>query len=85
MISEYLNTLKLYVNSHDELITNLYKSQLIKLPVRLGTVDFHKMCEKVRINGETKDRLSKTCLDTIMQSYFAMREKIHNQEAIINN
>ena len=72
--SESVNTLTLYVNSHDQLITNIYKSQLIKLPVRLGTLAFHKMCEKDSSN------LSKICVDIIMQSYFAMKEKISNQE-----
>jgi hypothetical protein len=44
------NTLKMLnirINSHDNLILNLYYDQLIKLPIRIGTLDFFKI---------TKDR-----------------------------
>lgn len=36
--------LELYVDSHDKLVSNLYKNDLINLPIRLGTLDFHLMC-----------------------------------------
>lgn len=60
------------MDSHDQLIVNLYKKELIMLPIRLGTLDFHLMCQKV---GDT-DKLSNLSNDSIMQSYFAMLEKI---------
>lgn len=41
-----INTLKLLnirINSHDNLILNLYYDKLIKLPLRIGTLDFYKI------------------------------------------
>lgn len=42
------------MNSHDKLIENHYKKEIIMLPTRLSTVDFHKMCEP----GERDHRLT---------------------------
>ncbi len=55
-----------YQTALDKLITNLYRKELIQLPIRLGTVDFHRMCVK------GKEQLSAISNDSIMQSYFAM-------------
>lgn len=65
-VSGNFKRLSLYIDSHDKLITNLYKQELIMLPIRLGTVDFHRMC----VPGQ--DKLSMVSNDSVMQSYFAM-------------
>ena len=66
----------LYINSPDQLILKLYQKELIQLPIRLGTIDFHLMC----VPGQ--DKLSNLSNDSIMQSYFAMTEKIRNRKEI---
>lgn len=45
------------------------------LPIRLGTVDFHLMCDEVPDEldpQQTHRRLSEISKDSIMQAYFAM-------------
>lgn len=39
------NVLTMYVNSHDNLIKNTYKSELVELPIRVGTLDFYKIAD----------------------------------------
>lgn len=36
-----------YVLSHDNLILELYYNSVLRLPVRLGTLEFHKLGKKV--------------------------------------
>ena len=60
-----INTLKMLnmrVNSHDNLILNLYHHRLIKLPLRIGTLDFYKI---------SKDRPDLE--DTILQAEEVVR------------
>jgi hypothetical protein len=78
LVQKVYKQVQSYVDSHDELIMNLYKKELILLPIRLGVVDFHKMC--VPANG--KNALGEKSNDSVMQSYFLMKEKIENFEAI---
>lgn len=66
LIKKNSKQFQLYMDSHDRLITNLYKKELIMLPIRLGTVDFHKMCLP------NEDKLSEITNDSIMQSYFVV-------------
>lgn len=66
LIKKNSKQFQLYMDSHDQLITNLYKKELIMLPIRLGTVDFHKMCLP------NEDKLSEITNDSIMQSYFVV-------------
>ena len=40
--------LNLYINSHDNLITKLYKKELIQMPIRYSTLDFHLMTKKIK-------------------------------------
>lgn len=72
LLTDNSKKLSLYVDSHDQLIINLYKKELIMLPIRLGTLDFHLMCVK---DGDS-DKLSNLTNDSIMQSYYTMLEKI---------
>lgn len=46
-IARRLNVLELYVNSHDNLIRRIYEKELTLLPVRLGTLDFSAIQEKI--------------------------------------
>lgn len=39
--------LETYVLSHDNLILELYYKELLRLPVRLGTLEFYKLGRKV--------------------------------------
>ena len=54
--------LNMRVNSHDNLILNLYYDRLIKLPLRIGTLDFYKI---------SKDRPDLE--DTILQAEEVVR------------
>lgn len=65
-VTENSNRMSLYIDSHDKLIAKIYQKELIMIPIRLGTVDFHLMC----VPGQ--DKLSKISNDSIMLSYFAM-------------
>jgi hypothetical protein len=45
-LAKRLNILKMLnvrINSHDNLILHLYYDKLIKLPIRIDTLDFHKI------------------------------------------
>jgi hypothetical protein len=41
-----LRMLNIRINSHDNLILHLYYDSLIKLPLRIGTLDFFKINKK---------------------------------------
>ena len=44
-IEDRLKVLDLYINSFDNLITNIYKEELTILPIRIGTLDFSKISD----------------------------------------
>lgn len=46
LIQAKLNMLQLYVNSHDNLIIKIYRRELIQMPIRFDTLDFHLMTQK---------------------------------------
>lgn len=42
-IDEKIKILTTFINSHDNLIQDLYQNNSLMLPIRLGTLDFHKI------------------------------------------
>jgi len=48
--AEFLKLLSTRIECHDNTIMYYYKDQTIKLPVRLGTLDFYKIVESKQQN-----------------------------------
>jgi hypothetical protein len=42
-IDEKIKILTTFINSNDNLIQDLYQNNTLMLPIRLGTLDFHKI------------------------------------------
>ena len=70
VLAEKMARVNVYVNSHDNLISGIYKKELAKLPIRVETLDFSLMSQ----NG----KLTPISEDAIMQSEFVVMEKLLN-------
>jgi hypothetical protein len=44
--SNALKSLTSFTESNDNLIMDLYKDRVIKCPIKIGTLDFHKITQK---------------------------------------
>lgn len=65
-----MDVFNFYMVSHDNLIKNIYEKQLIILPIRLGTLDFHEM---------TKDgELTEKAVDAIYQGKYVTKQQVQN-------
>ena len=64
LLAQKANRLEVYVNSHDNLISEIYKKELAKLPIRVETLDFSLMSH----NG----KLTPISEDAIMQSEYVV-------------
>jgi hypothetical protein len=65
-LAKRLNILKMLnvrINSHDNMILHLYYDNLIKLPIRIDTLNFHKI----------KQEKPATLYDTIRQAEYVVR------------
>ena len=69
-IKKQFTVLGNYVNSHDNLIKQIYRDEIAILPIRLGTVDFNKTV--------VNDELSSLSKDAIEQAYYVVEEKLLN-------
>lgn len=60
-IKHKMNIMETFINCHDNLIFDLYYEDLLKMPIYLSTLDFHKIKENLD--------------PSIEQSYFTTEEK----------
>ena len=64
------NVLMTYMESHDNLVIDLYKNDLLELPVRLSTLGF----DKLKPDEEGGNRYS-AFADLLNETYFTTKEK----------
>jgi len=56
-----------YICSHDNLIMDIYKSEIVILPIRVGTIDFDKMTKE---GPNNKALLSDIAQDAVEQAKY---------------
>ena len=85
LIEGIMSRLGIYVESHDNLMKIIYKSESTESPIRFETLDFNLMCvpdaqgPKDEKGWPKDEKLSNICLDSIVQAYFVAKEKINNR------
>ena len=62
------NVLNNYVTSHDNLINELYSSEIILLPTRIGLLEYFRLTPSDRLNQLTLE-----------QAYFSTHEKFSSR------
>ena len=67
-IDQKIRILTTFINSHDNLIQDLYQNNTLMLPIRLGTLDFHKINQPLLLQM------------TIQQSCYITIEKLSLQK-----
>lgn len=77
-IKSRLFALSTYVNSHDNLIMDIYKKELVILPIRVGTIDFNKMTKQGPNNTTL---LSDVAQDAVEQAEYVTEEKLQNESS----
>lgn len=69
-----MKILDLYITSHENLIIDIYKDELVLLPIKLDTLDFALMTNK-----DCTD-FSELAKDAIQQARYVVKEKLENRE-----
>lgn len=68
-IGNVSNTFSTLVNSNDNFVLQWYYDKLIKLPIKLGTLDFHMIVDKEIEKNHHIKVLSEKAKQTIERSY----------------
>jgi len=63
------NLLTTYINSHDNLVVELYNKELLLLPVRFSTLSFY------RFRPDPEKNMSKVLKTVLNETYLTTREK----------
>jgi hypothetical protein len=77
-LSDSINSLIQYKDSHDNLIKNIYDTELSFLPISLDTLDFNKAT--TRENNTTS--ISYESKKAMIQAFYVIKEKLENSEKL---